>query len=203
MTLINKTLNGIPDQDTYYDHTDYLEEQGMETLIAKYMHRADSDLDLLQQFTIYEAVLAYEDGDDICRTRTIDPSIRQVPRITSSDRDSLDRRKSKRHNQTPPPPPPAKNRKVGVEEIEKEMGVGVNLEDGKARRSSSDDDHITVININGDTYGIPQDDLSGVKRRWWCCIGGGVCGVVLGVVVIKYLVMIVVVVMGLVMVVYW
>lgn len=35
MTLINKTLNGIPDQDTYYDHTDYLEEQGMETLIEK------------------------------------------------------------------------------------------------------------------------------------------------------------------------
>ncbi|XP_063851245.1 FH1/FH2 domain-containing protein 3-like isoform X1 [Scylla paramamosain] len=154
MTLINKTLNGIPDQDTYYDQTDHLEEQGMETLIAKYMHRADSDLDLLQQFTIYEAVLAYEDGDDICRTRTIDPSIRQVPRITSSDRDSLDRRKSKRHNQTPPPPSAGKNRK----------GVGVNLEDGKGRRSSSDDDHITVININGDTYGIPQDDLSGIKH---------------------------------------
>ena len=29
MTLINKTLNGIPDQDTYYDVCDVLEEQGM------------------------------------------------------------------------------------------------------------------------------------------------------------------------------
>lgn len=54
------------------------------TLFAKqcrsyrYMHRPDSDLDLLQQFTIYEAVLAYEDGDDVCRTRTIDPSIRYI-----------------------------------------------------------------------------------------------------------------------------
>ncbi|KAK7073742.1 FH1/FH2 domain-containing protein 3 [Halocaridina rubra] len=61
MTLVNKTLNGIPDQDTYYDQTDYLEEQGMAVLIEKYMHRPDSDLDLLQQFTIYEAVLSYED----------------------------------------------------------------------------------------------------------------------------------------------
>ena len=35
MTLVNKLLNGIPDQDTYYDQTDYLEEQGIELLIQK------------------------------------------------------------------------------------------------------------------------------------------------------------------------
>ncbi|XP_045599051.2 serine-rich adhesin for platelets isoform X3 [Procambarus clarkii] len=153
MTLVNKTLNGIPDQDTYYDQTDYLEEQGIETLIAKYMHRPDSDLDLLQQFTIYEAVMAYEDGDDICRTCTIDPTIRQVPRICSADRDSIDRRKSRRHLQSPSPI-----------KMKKGKHLGVNLEDGGGRLSSSDDDHITVININGESFGIPHDDLSGVKH---------------------------------------
>ncbi|KAK4311085.1 hypothetical protein Pmani_017392 [Petrolisthes manimaculis] len=147
MTLVNKTLNGIPDQDTYYDQTDYLEEQGIETLIAKYMHRSDSDLDLLQQFTIYEAVLAYEDGDDVCRTRTIDPSIRQIPRITSTDRDSLDRRKSRRHNLSPSPSKTAigKNNRVGGHD---DLG---------GRGSSSDDDHVTIINING----LPPSELTG------------------------------------------
>lgn len=43
--------------------------------------------------------------------------------------------------------------------------LGVNLEDGSSRRSSSDEDHVTVINIGGETFGIPQDDLSGVKRE--------------------------------------
>lgn len=36
MTLINKTLNGIPDQDTYYDQVDLLEEQDIESVIRKY-----------------------------------------------------------------------------------------------------------------------------------------------------------------------
>lgn len=34
-TLINKVLNGIPDQDTYYDQTDALEEQGIESIIQR------------------------------------------------------------------------------------------------------------------------------------------------------------------------
>lgn len=29
MTLINRTLFAVPDQDTFYDHTDYMEELGM------------------------------------------------------------------------------------------------------------------------------------------------------------------------------
>lgn len=37
MTLINKTLNGLPDQDMYYDQVDPIEEQGMETVIRKYV----------------------------------------------------------------------------------------------------------------------------------------------------------------------
>lgn len=39
MTLINKTLNGIPDLDTYYDQVDLLEEQDMESVIRKYARK--------------------------------------------------------------------------------------------------------------------------------------------------------------------
>ena len=35
MTLINKTLNGLPDQDIYYDQVDSLEEQGLESVIRR------------------------------------------------------------------------------------------------------------------------------------------------------------------------
>ena len=35
MTLINKTLFGIPDQDTFYDQTDYMEEGGIEDACQK------------------------------------------------------------------------------------------------------------------------------------------------------------------------
>jgi len=32
MTLINKTLSNVPDQDTFYDITDSLEEQSMDVI---------------------------------------------------------------------------------------------------------------------------------------------------------------------------
>ena len=51
-----QTLNGIPDQDTYYDIVDSLEEQGMENVIQYYMSKQGTDLDLLQQFQIYEVM---------------------------------------------------------------------------------------------------------------------------------------------------
>lgn len=64
MTLVNKCLNGISDQDTYYDQVDCLEEQGIEGIIQRYMSKQGTDLDLLRQFQIYEAVLHHEDGND-------------------------------------------------------------------------------------------------------------------------------------------
>lgn len=36
-SLINKTLNGLPDQDTYYDQVDALEEQGFESIIRRFV----------------------------------------------------------------------------------------------------------------------------------------------------------------------
>lgn len=60
--LINKTLAGLNDQDSFYNEIDALEYQGMQTVISHYRNRYDVDLDLLDQFFLYEAVLKHEDG---------------------------------------------------------------------------------------------------------------------------------------------
>lgn len=99
MTLVNKCLNGIPDQDTYYDQTDALEEQGIEGIIQRYMSKQGTDLDLLQQFQIYEAVLQHEDGEDKgTPLRHLDESIRKTLRNRKSMVDSAERRRSRRHS---------------------------------------------------------------------------------------------------------
>ncbi|XP_040920553.1 FH1/FH2 domain-containing protein 1 isoform X2 [Toxotes jaculatrix] len=63
MTLINKTLAALPDQDSFYDVTDSLEQLGMETIIHKHMNNKGTEPDLRAQFTIYETALKYEDGE--------------------------------------------------------------------------------------------------------------------------------------------
>ena len=37
LTLVNKCLYGIPDQDTFYDQTDYMEELNMTSIIDRYI----------------------------------------------------------------------------------------------------------------------------------------------------------------------
>nr|XP_009675068.1 PREDICTED: FH1/FH2 domain-containing protein 1 isoform X2 [Struthio camelus australis] len=62
MTLINKTLAALPDQDSFYDVTDCLEQQGMESVVQQYLNSKGIDLDLKQQFMLYESALKLEDG---------------------------------------------------------------------------------------------------------------------------------------------
>ncbi|NXU24444.1 FHOD1 protein, partial [Thalassarche chlororhynchos] len=62
MTLINKTLAALPDQDTFYDVTDCLEQQGMERVVQQHLSSKGTDLDLKQQFALYESALKLEDG---------------------------------------------------------------------------------------------------------------------------------------------
>uniref|UniRef100_A0A8C9GE18 Formin homology 2 domain containing 1 n=1 Tax=Pavo cristatus TaxID=9049 RepID=A0A8C9GE18_PAVCR len=62
MTLINKTLAALPDQDSFYDVTDCLEQQGMERVVQRYLSSKGTDLDLKQQFVLYESALRLEDG---------------------------------------------------------------------------------------------------------------------------------------------
>uniref|UniRef100_A0A7N6BFZ1 Formin homology 2 domain containing 3b n=1 Tax=Anabas testudineus TaxID=64144 RepID=A0A7N6BFZ1_ANATE len=54
MTLVNKTLAGLPDQDSYYDMVDCLEEQGVEAMAQRHLSRKGTDLDLVEQINIYE-----------------------------------------------------------------------------------------------------------------------------------------------------
>ena len=61
-SVSSQSLNAVADQDTFYDVTDVLEEQGMEEVIKRHTDRKNGDLDLLEQFQIYEAVLRFEDG---------------------------------------------------------------------------------------------------------------------------------------------
>ncbi|CAH8664822.1 unnamed protein product [Schistosoma margrebowiei] len=64
MTLLNKTLNSIPDQDTFYDVTDCLEEMGMQKIVQCHLTKKNCDPELAEQLNLYEASLRYEDGED-------------------------------------------------------------------------------------------------------------------------------------------
>ncbi|CEF64644.1 Armadillo-like helical domain and Formin, GTPase-binding and FH3 domain and Formin, FH2 domain and Armadillo-type fold domain-containing protein [Strongyloides ratti] len=60
MTVINKTLDGIPDQDTYYDIVDSLEVQGIEECLKAMNSIANKELQ--DQVALYEKVLKQEDA---------------------------------------------------------------------------------------------------------------------------------------------
>ncbi|XP_062278467.1 FH1/FH2 domain-containing protein 3 [Scomber scombrus] len=99
MTLINKTLAGLPDQDSYYDMVDCLEEQGIEAMAQRHLNRKGTDLDLVEQFNIYEMTLRHEDGDEETQ---LPPNVRKERRRASvggtNERRGLERRRSRRHS---------------------------------------------------------------------------------------------------------
>ncbi|XP_037940117.1 FH1/FH2 domain-containing protein 3-like isoform X5 [Teleopsis dalmanni] len=95
-SLINKTLAGLNDQDTFYDETDLLEQQGMESVIQRYMSKPGTDIDLLDQLQLYEAVLKFEDGESD-GIRLPDNSVRKTQRYRQGT-DTAERRKSRRHS---------------------------------------------------------------------------------------------------------
>ncbi|XP_029022669.1 FH1/FH2 domain-containing protein 3 isoform X2 [Betta splendens] len=97
MTLINKTLAALPDQDSFYDMVDGLEEQGMETICQRHLGRKGTDLDLVEQLNIYETTLRHEDGDD--DSQPPPPGRRDRRRVSIGGGDKqrgLERRRSRR-----------------------------------------------------------------------------------------------------------
>ncbi|XP_052861128.1 FH1/FH2 domain-containing protein 3 [Anopheles cruzii] len=97
-SLINKTLSGLSDQDSFYDESDFLEQQGMEGVIQRYMSRSGTDLDLLDQLQLYENVLRFEDGESD-GIRIPDNTVRKTLRYrATTGNDTTDRRKSRRHS---------------------------------------------------------------------------------------------------------
>ncbi|XP_077376555.1 FH1/FH2 domain-containing protein 1 isoform X4 [Festucalex cinctus] len=63
ITLVNKTLAALPDQDSFYDVADCLESLGMEDVVARNLAGAGAQPHLKTQFHVYETALRHEDGD--------------------------------------------------------------------------------------------------------------------------------------------
>lgn len=49
-----QTLSGLPDQDTFYDVVDCLEELGIAAVSQRHLNKKGTDLDLVEQLNIYE-----------------------------------------------------------------------------------------------------------------------------------------------------
>ncbi|XP_070840876.1 FH1/FH2 domain-containing protein 3 [Chaetodon trifascialis] len=97
MTLINKTLAALPDQDSFYDMVDGLEEQGMETVSQRHLGRKGTDLDLVEQLNIYEMTLRHEDGDDDSQPPPMGRRDRRRVSLGGGDKKrGLERRRSRR-----------------------------------------------------------------------------------------------------------
>lgn len=96
-TLINICLNNVPDRDIYYDQVDALQDQGIDDIIQLYMSKQGTDLDLLRQLQIFEAVLLYEDGDESgTALKQLDESVVSSVRRRSINLNTSERRKSKK-----------------------------------------------------------------------------------------------------------
>lgn len=65
LTLINKCLYGIPDQDTFYHQTDYMEELGIETISDNLSQWDETSDSLMQQIQLYAVALKQEDGEPV------------------------------------------------------------------------------------------------------------------------------------------
>ncbi|XP_028317755.1 FH1/FH2 domain-containing protein 3 isoform X2 [Gouania willdenowi] len=97
MTLINKTLAALPDQDSFYDLVDGLEEQGMETVSQRHLGRKGTDLDLVEQLNNYELTLRHEDGDDDSHPPPMGRRDRRRASLGGGDKKrGLERRRSRR-----------------------------------------------------------------------------------------------------------
>ncbi|XP_074108266.1 formin homology 2 domain containing isoform X4 [Cotesia typhae] len=176
-TLVNKCLNGIPDQDTYYDQVDCLEEQGIEGIIQRYMSKQGTDLDLLRQFQIYEAVLHHEDGNDRgSPIRQLDDNIRKTLRSRKSLVDSHERRKSRRHSTGTSPLSmslnsrlsPRLNHSLGLNSLNGTFNSGIPTPvDDDDESSSSQSSQGLDVQLNG-SYKENKDDAGvtpALRRR--------------------------------------
>ncbi|XP_057227008.1 FH1/FH2 domain-containing protein 3 isoform X6 [Malurus melanocephalus] len=98
MTLVNKTLSGLPDQDSFYDVVDCLEDLGIEAISQRHLNKKGTDLDLVEQFNIYEVTLRHEDGDESAEPPPSGRKDRRRASLGAGERRGLERRRSRRHS---------------------------------------------------------------------------------------------------------
>jgi FH1/FH2 domain-containing protein 3 len=152
-SLINKTLSGLSDQDSFYDESDFLEQQGMESIIQRYMSRTGTDLDLLDQFQLYEAALRFEDGESDIRLP--DNTVRKTLRHRSSG--STERRKSRRHSTgttaAPPVPPPIPTYSI-VPPVVPPLPLAYMLQQQQQQQTADNDSSSSGSGVGGDLNGF-------------------------------------------------
>ncbi|XP_034163312.2 FH1/FH2 domain-containing protein 3 isoform X5 [Pangasianodon hypophthalmus] len=98
MSLINKTLAGLPDQDSFYDVVDVLEEQGIELMTSRYSTHRSTDPELREQIGIYEVTLQHEDGDDDGQAPPTGCCGNLRSTVGRAKGQGLERRRSRRHS---------------------------------------------------------------------------------------------------------
>lgn len=57
LCVLVQTLAALPDQDSFYDVTDCLEQLGMEAVVRKHMSNKGTEPDLKAQFSTYEVLV--------------------------------------------------------------------------------------------------------------------------------------------------
>ncbi|XP_031442352.1 FH1/FH2 domain-containing protein 3 isoform X4 [Clupea harengus] len=175
MTLINKTLAALPDQDSFYDMVDVLEEQGMDTMSRRHLGRKGTDLDLVEQLNIYEATLRHEDGDDDtepppsgCRDR------RRTSVGGGNDKCSLERRRSRRHSlgRSGPASPlsPASPHRTGFQPFNGQKSEDMSERNGKSSfinppSSAAKGDRAPLGGLLSSSYRQHQESLAAQRDR--------------------------------------
>ncbi|XP_061669420.1 FH1/FH2 domain-containing protein 1 isoform X7 [Syngnathoides biaculeatus] len=110
MTLVNKTLAALPDQDSFYDVTDCLESLDMEDVVRRNLTDPAGEADLRAQFAVYETALRHEDGDVLEPS----PHVRKERRkMAAGEQEGRRARRSSNQNVPDPPASSAGSPSVG------------------------------------------------------------------------------------------
>ncbi|XP_010572179.1 PREDICTED: FH1/FH2 domain-containing protein 3 isoform X1 [Haliaeetus leucocephalus] len=167
MTLVNKTLSGLPDQDSFYDVVDCLEELGIEAISQRHLNKKGTDLDLVEQFNIYEMTLRHEDGDESADPPPSGRKDRRRASLGTSERRGLERRRSRRHSVqnvkstlSAPASPCSQSSPSFV------LGHGQRVEDLKEEECEEEEEEQPVTEPNTEDEGEEETSRQ-VKARYW------------------------------------
>jgi len=69
---IRQVLSVIPDQDTFYDLVDALEDQGLQRIMERTRKSSGVRQDIVDEFMRYEASVRHEDNFDASSSQQLD-----------------------------------------------------------------------------------------------------------------------------------
>ncbi|XP_040573473.1 uncharacterized protein Fhos isoform X2 [Lepeophtheirus salmonis] len=65
ITLINRTLYGIPTQDLFYDQIDFMECAGIEDVFERMSNKSSRDHGIMEQIQLFNVAIKQEDGEPV------------------------------------------------------------------------------------------------------------------------------------------